>query len=433
MKKRVLSGLMICSLSLMTLAAPIVAAADTFDEQIQQQDQKISELQGQQATTQSKIDALATEIDTVNTKVQALETEQADLSEATNQLQEKIAELNLRIAKREKTIQNQARDVQVNGQSSNFIDAVLDSESLSDAIQRVEAMTKIVKANNSLVAQQKEDKQTVEMKVAENEKKIKVIEANQEELESQKSALANKQAELKVLKTTLAAEQATAENEKAKLNKQKQAAIEEAARIAKQQAEAKAARKAQEEKAAAALKKAQEKEQAQIAAEAAADSAADSTVDSAQVSNESSTSDTAGDSAADEDDQSEAANNGSGQIDHSSQANLYAVGQCTWYVKHVAPWAGTYWGNGNQWGASAAADGYTVNAAPAAGTIVVFAAGQAVGGWNASSQYGHVAYVESYNAANNTITISQGGMGFSTPTGPNIQTISASGLQYIHR
>ncbi len=37
---------------------------------------------------------------------------------------------------------------------------------------------------------------------------------------------------------------------------------------------------------------------------------------------------------------------------------------------------GTYWGNGAQWGASAAADGYTVNGTPAAGAVVVFAAGQ---------------------------------------------------------
>ena len=64
-------------------------------------------------------------------------------------------------------------------------------------------------------------------------------------------------------------------------------------------------------------------------------------------------------------------------------------------------------------GASAAADGYTVNGTPAAGAVVVFAAGQSVGGeWTADGTYGHVAYVESYDPASNTITISQGGMGF---------------------
>ena len=82
---------------------------------------------------------------------------------------------------------------------------------------------------------------------------------------------------------------------------------------------------------------------------------------------------------------------------------MYAVGQCTWYVKNRAPWVGTYWGNGAQWGASAAADGYTVNGTPAAGAVVVFAAGQSVGGeWTADGTYGHVAYVESYDPAKAT-------------------------------
>jgi len=111
---------------------------------------------------------------------------------------------------------------------------------------------------------------------------------------------------------------------------------------------------------------------------------------------------------------------------------MYAVGQCTWYVKNVAPWAGTYWGNGCQWGASAAADGFQVDGTPAAGAIVSFAQGQSVGTWNADSTYGHVAYVQSYNASNNTITITQGGMGFSSPIGPNTATLSAAGLTYIH-
>ena len=71
---------------------------------------------------------------------------------------------------------------------------------------------------------------------------------------------------------------------------------------------------------------------------------------------------------------------------------------------------------------------------PAAGAVVVFAAGQSVGGeWTADPVYGHVAYVESYNPSNNTITISQGGMGFDSPGGPNRATMNASGYTYIHR
>ncbi|KRM71882.1 hypothetical protein FC34_GL000858 [Lacticaseibacillus brantae DSM 23927] len=116
-----------------------------------------------------------------------------------------------------------------------------------------------------------------------------------------------------------------------------------------------------------------------------------------------------------------------------STNNAYPWGQCTYYVKSVAPWVGNYWGNGNQWGASAAAAGFQVDNQPAAGAVISFAAGQMIGTWQADASYGHVAYVQAYNAATNTVTITQGGMGFSNPTGPNTQVLNnASQFTYIH-
>lgn len=115
-------------------------------------------------------------------------------------------------------------------------------------------------------------------------------------------------------------------------------------------------------------------------------------------------------------------------VDHSNSGNAYEWGQCTWYVKTVAPWVGTYWGNGCQWGASAAADGYRVDSTPEVGAVAVFAAGQN----GANAQYGHVGYVEAVNG-DGTFTFSQGGLGFANPAGPNYQTLSAAGMQFIHR
>ena len=120
------------------------------------------------------------------------------------------------------------------------------------------------------------------------------------------------------------------------------------------------------------------------------------------------------------------------QTAKNSAGNTYDWGQCTWYVKSVAPWAGNYWGNGAQWGASAAAEGFTVNHTPSVGSLVVVAGGQNFGGWTAAAGYGHVAYVVAVNG--NTITVQQGGMGFSNPAGPNTQRVSgASNFTYIHR
>ena len=64
-------------------------------------------------------------------------------------------------------------------------------------------------------------------------------------------------------------------------------------------------------------------------------------------------------------------------------AGSYPVGQCTWGTKVLAPWAGPYWGNGGQWGASAAAAGFRTGSTPQVGAII---------SWN-DGGYGHVAYV----------------------------------------
>ncbi|MBR9930381.1 hypothetical protein KE480_15675 [Enterococcus sp. 079] len=103
------------------------------------------------------------------------------------QLVKDIADLQERIEKREDTIQKQAREAQVSNTSSNYIDAVLNADSLADAIGRVQAMTTMVKANNDLMEQQKQDKKAVEDKKAENDAKLKELAENQAALESQKA------------------------------------------------------------------------------------------------------------------------------------------------------------------------------------------------------------------------------------------------------
>ncbi|MEY8538156.1 phage tail tip lysozyme [Lactococcus muris] len=78
--------------------------------------------------------------------------------------------------------------------------------------------------------------------------------------------------------------------------------------------------------------------------------------------------------------------------------NAYASGQCTWYVYNrfyqlgkVIP---AYLGNGGQWGASAAAQGYSIKNTPKAGYAVSFPPGVA----GAAAPYGHVAFVEYVNS-----------------------------------
>ncbi|NCJ14491.1 CHAP domain-containing protein [Staphylococcus pseudintermedius] len=107
-----------------------------------------------------------------------------------------------------------------------------------------------------------------------------------------------------------------------------------------------------------------------------------------------------------------------------SSANLYTVGQCTYYVfDRVGGTIGSTWGNANNWASAAAAAGYTVNNRPSAGAILQTTQGA----------FGHVAYVESVGS-DGSIRVSEMNYGY----GPGVvtsRTISASqaaSYNYIH-
>ena len=243
-KKRLSSVVIASTVLLGTLTAPMVAMADNYDTQIEQKNSEINDLKTKQSEAQKQIDDLEASVAKINKQANELLEQQKSLREESIQLQKDIEALNERIAKREETIQRQARDVQEKNQSSVFIKALLDADSFSDALGRLKAMTTIVNANNDLVNQQKADKKAVEDKKAENEKKQAEIADNQAKLEEQKGTLEAKQADLNVLKSTLAAQQATKESEKEALNAQKAAYEAEQARVRQEQAQVAAARRA---------------------------------------------------------------------------------------------------------------------------------------------------------------------------------------------
>lgn len=86
--------------------------------------------------------------------------------------------------------------------------------------------------------------------------------------------------------------------------------------------------------------------------------------------------------------------------------NAYPWGQCTWwaYVRRhqLGLPVGSYFGNGQAWASSAARLGYSVDATPTVGAIIVFAPGQA----GADLTYGHVAIVEQVHG-DGSVTISE--------------------------
>lgn len=427
MKKRIFASILLSSIILTTVAAPSIAVADTYDQKISQKDQEISNLVDQQVSTQSQIDTLEGQVDTINAKRTKAIAEQNVLAEESKQLKQEIADLEVRIEKRTETMKNQARDVQVNGQDTSFVDAVLNADSLSDAVSRVQAVNTFIKANNSLIEQQKKDQEAVKAKELENSEKIETYQKYQVQLDNQKKDLEVKQAELSVLKTNLAIQQATKEDEKQALVKQKADAEAEQQRILKEQAAEAAAKQAAEQEVKAAEAR-QQNAQANAntttsAANTAVTESSSTTTSSSSASNNASNStNTSTPTNTNNNNTNTNTNTNTNPVIDTS--NTYPVGQCTWFVKNRASWVGNRWGNANQWPSSARANGFRVDNSPEVGSVVVFLNGAQF----SNSYYGHVGYVIS--VANGVITIEEGnyaGLSY------NVRQITTEGTVFIHQ
>ena len=360
MKKKILASLLLSTVLVSQGTVLSSVKANTTDEKIAAQDSKISNLTAQQKEAQKQVDEIQTKVSAIQSEQEKLQSENEKLQEESKKLEGEIAELSKNIVARNESLENQARSAQTNGTATSYINTIINSDSITEAISRVAAMSEIVSANNKMLQQQKEDKKAISEKQVANNEAINTVIANQQTLADDSQALTTKQAELKVAELNLAAEKATAENEKASLLEKKAAA----------EAEAKAAAEAE-----AAYKAKQASQQQSLVASA-------NTTFAAQVQATSSSSSSSS-SSDEESSYTPAATTVSQRPTYSSNASSYPVGQCTWGVKTLAPWAGDYWGNGGQWAASAAAAGFRTGSTPQVGAIV---------SWD-DGGYGHVAVV----------------------------------------
>lgn len=423
MKKRIFASIFLSSIILTTVAAPSIAVADTYDDQISQKNLEISNLENQQTSTQAQIDTLESQVATINAKSDEVVAQQKVLAAESKQLKQEIADLEVRIEKRTETMKNQARDVQVNGQDTSFVDAVLSADSLSDAVSRVQAVNTFIKANNTLIEQQKEDQEAVKAKEAANSEKIESYQKYQVQLDTQKKELQATQAELAVLKTSLAIQQATKEDEKEALVKQKAEAEAEQKRILAAQAAEAAAKKAAEQAEAKAKEEAEAKAQSNATTTSTTESAVTESNTATSTSKATTTSTVASSSQA-----TTSSSTSTSSVSTTTQvtdtSNTYPVGQCTWFVKNRATWVGNRWGNANQWPASARANGFRVDNSPEVGSVVVFLNGAQY----SDATYGHVGYVVS--VANGVITIEEGNYAGQSY---NVRQITTEGTVFIHQ
>ena len=363
MKKKLFATILLSTVALSQGAIVAGVSADSTDDKIAAQDSKINSINQQQQSAQTQVDQIQGQVSEIKKQQEDLQAENDRLNEESERLSAEIDELSKNIVARQESLANQARSAQTTGTATSYINAIVSSGSLTEAISRISAMNEIADANNKMLQEQKRDKEDIAQKQKENNDAINTVIANKQQLDDDAQALSTKEAELKVAQLNLAAEKSTAENEKNALLQQKAEAEKAAAAAAAAEA---AYRAKQKEQQAAVKASANTTLQAQVQAAAqtpaATQAAAQPAVQTQAAAAPAAT---------------------TSRPNYSSSASSYPVGECTWAAKTLAPWAGDYWGNGGQWAASAAAAGFRTGSQPQVGAIAC---------WN-DGGYGHVAVV----------------------------------------
>ncbi|WP_159550467.1 peptidoglycan hydrolase PcsB [Streptococcus halichoeri] len=387
MKKRILSAVLVSGV---TLGAATVVSADTFDSQISEANKNISNLTSQQQAARNKVVSLLTQVSALQSEQEKLSAQNADLQERSKQYEQEIQTLTNDIIARNDKLAEQARSAQRGSQTSTYINTLLNSKSISDAVTRFFAINRAVSANAKLLEHQKADKAALLEKQEANQAAINTVSENQQALKDNEAALTTQKAQLEAAQLELSAQLATAEDKKAELISKKEAAEEAARKAAAEQAAAKAKAEEQAKAQAASVAKAQAElaQQAQATAPAAQTSQPTAAPSSlvAPAAQTAATTATATPTAVPQPRarrSTPTATPASYTPSISNANNTYPMGQCTWGAKALAPWAGNAWGNGGQWATSARAAGFTVSSTPIPGAIAV---------WN-DGGYGHVAVV----------------------------------------
>lgn len=423
----------------LSAAAPLSGVYADTNSDIAKQDATISSAQSAKAQAQAQVDSLQSKVDSLQQKQASTKAQIAKIESEAKALNAQIATLNESIAERTKTLEAQARSAQVNSSATNYMDAVVNSKSLTDVIQKVTAIATVSSANKQMLEQQEKEQKELSQKSETVKKNYNQFVSLSQSLDSQAQELTSQQAELKVATLNYQATIATAQDKKQSLLDEKAAAEKAAQEAAKKQA----AYEAQQKEAA----------QAQAASTAATTKAveeATSTVSSSQASQSSSNSSSSNSSSSNGSSGSSSSNTGGGNsntggntgnntgggssssgINSTPIANPYAGGGCTDYVWQYFAAQGIYIrnimpGNGGQWATNGPAQGvlHVVGAAP--GVIASSFSADFVG--YANSPYGHVAIVKSVNS-NGTITIKEGGYG--TTWWGHERTVSASGVTFL--
>ncbi|EGP5702217.1 peptidase M23, partial [Enterococcus faecium] len=237
----------------------LLAKAQTIEEKIKEKDDKIEAIVKNKESAENYLTDLDNKITQLEKEYKKVLVEKNTSEKKLTEINQKITALEERIRLRNKLIEEQARNAQVNQKSDSIISVMVNAESLSDAVTAAIGMTKLISANNEIMQAQIDDKENLDELKKEAEKKVTDAEKETRSLEEKENDLIEAKLTQSIKINEISASLATEQSEKAKFENQKQ----EAEKRREEELKAIAEEKRKEAEAAAILK-AQEAEAASI-------------------------------------------------------------------------------------------------------------------------------------------------------------------------
>ena len=231
MNKKFINIALVAALGFSTYVAPMTAFAST-DEDIQTSTEKLVDLEKKEASAESQLATITATITDNENNAKSLMSEMKKTQTSLNELETEVSDLTTAIEQREAKLQDQARSVQVDGDNQNYVDFVLNADSIADIIGRTDVVSQIVSANQDLVKAQAADKEAVATKQKETEKKAEDQTLLAAKLEASKTDLEQQKLEKEAVVASIAAEKSIVTNEKEKFLAVKAAAEKGAEELA---------------------------------------------------------------------------------------------------------------------------------------------------------------------------------------------------------
>lgn len=193
----------------------IIGSFSVYADDLADERQAISEskaqydlLDEQILSLNSEIANINIEIDNINTKLKDNETQIANTETEIKSTKALLEQTEIEISEKESILSKRLRNIQKSNLMSNMLAYLLASESLTDILDRFDAVSKIVYLDKELISEVKEKKETLTVTMDELSSKEASLQALKEETESSLKELESKKSEQETKMAQLNEEQA---------------------------------------------------------------------------------------------------------------------------------------------------------------------------------------------------------------------------------